>query len=110
MIDVPVVSVVHLPRVWVVKKTVEDPLFEIVEKIVENPETQTIQGSDVLVPQGQVVAETAEIPQLHVFEKIGEIPEGFSRVYPERDFAAEQDSVCRQEDACEESSRDACRD
>ena len=31
-IDVPVVLVVQVPRVWVVKKTVEDPQFEIVEK------------------------------------------------------------------------------
>ena len=34
VIDVPVVSVVQVPRVWVVKKkTVEDPQFQIVEKI-----------------------------------------------------------------------------
>ena len=39
-------SVVHVPRVWVVKKTVEDSQFEIVEKNVENPETQI---SDVVI-------------------------------------------------------------
>ena len=39
VIDVPVVSVVQVPRVLVVK-TVEDLQFEIVEKTVENPETQ----------------------------------------------------------------------
>ena len=72
-IDVPVVSVVHVPRVWVVKKTVEDPLFEIVEKTVESPETQTIQGSDMLVTQVQVVEQTVETLQqnkiLRVIEK-----------------------------------------
>ena len=44
--DVPVVSLVQVPRVWVVKKTVEDPQFEIAEKTVENPETQF---SDVVI-------------------------------------------------------------
>ena len=70
----------------------------------------------VLVPQVQVLAETPEIPQLQVVEKIGEIPEWLNFVrknFPvkiPRDSAAEQDFACRQEDACEESSRDACRD
>ena len=62
-IDVPVVLVVQVPRVWVVKKTVEDPQFEIVEKTVENPEAQTIQGSDMLVTQVQVVEKTVETLQ-----------------------------------------------
>ena len=35
VIDVPVVSVVQVPRVRVVKKTVEDPQFQIVEKSTE---------------------------------------------------------------------------
>ena len=59
-IDVPVVSVVQVPRVCAVKKTVEDPQFEIVEKTVEKQETQTTQGSDVLVPQVQVVTDSRE--------------------------------------------------
>ena len=46
MIDVPVVSVVQVPRVCAMKKTVEDPQFEIVEKTVENPETKI---SDVVI-------------------------------------------------------------
>ena len=75
VIDVLVVSVVQVSRVCVMKTTVEDPQFEIVEQTVENPETQTIQGSDVLVPQVQVVAETAEIPQLQVVEE-------FRRIFP----------------------------
>ena len=49
VVDVPVVSVVQVPRVWVVKKTVEDPQFAT----VENPET---------VPQMQVVENTTENP------------------------------------------------
>ena len=57
VIVVPVVSIVQVPRVWVVKKTVEDPHVEIDEKTVENPET---------VPQMQVVEKTTEIPQFRV--------------------------------------------
>ena len=45
-IDILVVAQGQVPRVWVMKRTVEDPQFEIVEKTVENPET---------VPQMQVV-------------------------------------------------------
>ena len=40
MIDVPVVLVMPVPQVRVVRKTVEELQFEIVEKTVENPETQ----------------------------------------------------------------------
>ena len=40
VVDVPVVLVVPVPQVRVVKKTVEELQFEIVEKTVENPETQ----------------------------------------------------------------------
>ena len=42
--DVPVVAQRQVARVWVVKKTAEDPQFEIVQKTVENPETQMIQS------------------------------------------------------------------
>ena len=94
VIDVPVVSVVQVPRVCVVKKTAVDPQFEIVETTVENPEAQTIQCSDVLVPQVQVVTETAEIPQLQVVEKIGQKSGGFSRVYPERERLCSRTIFC----------------
>ena len=45
VVDVPVVLVVQAPlvQVRVVKKTVEDPQFQIVEKTAEAPQTQTIQ-------------------------------------------------------------------
>ena len=45
MIDVPVVSVVQVPRACVVKKTVENPQFQTVQKSAEDPQTQTIQGT-----------------------------------------------------------------
>ena len=41
VIVVLAVSVVQVPQVHFVKKTVEDPQFEIVEKTIENPETVT---------------------------------------------------------------------
>ena len=59
VIDVPAVSVVQVPRVWVV--------CEIVEKTVENPETQTMV---VLVPQMQVVEKTTKIQQLQDADKV----------------------------------------
>ena len=58
VIDVLAVSVVQVPRVGVVKKTVEDPQFPIVEKTFENPETRTIQGLVVQAPLVQVMAKT----------------------------------------------------
>ena len=48
----------------VVKKTVENPQFEIVQKTVENSET---------VPQMQVVEKTTEIPQFRVADKVVEV-------------------------------------
>ena len=50
------------------KKTVEDPQFEIVEKTVENPET---------VPQIQLVEKTTEIPQFRVADKVVDVPAVF---------------------------------
>ena len=64
-IDILVVAQRQVPRVWVVKKTVEDPQFEIAEKTVENPET---------VPQMQVVEKTTEIPQFRVGDNVVDVP------------------------------------
>ena len=73
VINVPVVSVVQVPRVWVVKKkTVEDPQFQIVEQSVEKPETRTIQCLVVQAPLVQVM--TVQTPQLLFREKIVVIP------------------------------------
>ena len=52
MIDVPVVSVVQVPRACVVKKTVENPQFQTVEKSAEDPQTQTIQGTQTSESSG----------------------------------------------------------
>ena len=49
---------------WVVKKTVEDPQFEIVQKTVANPET---------VPQMQVLEKTTEVPQFRVADKVVDV-------------------------------------
>ena len=71
MIDVPVVSVVQVPRACVVKKTVEGPQFQIVEKTAEASQTQVIQGAQTsesldIAPEHQPAqAETLEV------EKIG---------------------------------------
>ena len=92
------VSLVQVPRVFVVKKTVEDPQFEIVQR------PRRFRARTCWSHRVQVVAETTEIPQLQVVEKIGEIPEDFPVCIPREDSAAEQDFACRQEDACEESS------
>ena len=40
-------TVVQVPRVQVVEKTVEGPQLQIVEQIVETPETQTIQSTQI---------------------------------------------------------------
>ena len=65
-VDVPVVGQRQVSHVWVVKQTVEDPQFEIVQKTVENSET---------VPQVHVVEKTVERPQSQIVEQIDEIPE-----------------------------------
>ena len=124
MSDVPVAFAVLVPQVQVMAETAETPQLLLVAQF---PRVQVVEEA-VEIPQLQVVKktgvtpETFEIPQLQVVEKIGENPEwlnfcerccglgGFSRLYPERDSAAEQDFAYRQEDACEESSPDACRD
>ena len=66
MIDVPVVSVVQVPRVSAVKKTAETPQLQVVDVPV------------VLVMQAplvQVMAKTVQIPKLPFIEKIAVIPE-----------------------------------
>ena len=66
VIDVHVVSVVQVPRVWVVKKTVEDRhSLRSFRKTFENPET---------VPQMQVLEKTTEIPQFRVADKVVDVP------------------------------------
>ena len=65
-VDVLVVGQRQVSHVWVVKQTVEDPQFEIVQKTVENSET---------VPQVHVVEKTVERPQSQIVEQIDEIPE-----------------------------------
>ena len=66
VVDIPVVAQKQVPQVHVVKKTVEDPQFEIVQITVENTEN---------VPQVQVSEETVEISQLQAVEKIVETRE-----------------------------------
>ena len=71
MIDVPVVSVVQVPRACVVKKTVEGPQFQIVETTAEASQTQVIQGAQTsesldIAPEHQ----PAQVETLEV-EKIG---------------------------------------
>ena len=105
VVDIPVVAKRQIRVNRNVQKTMEISQLQYTDDAVNVPVVLV-----VLVPQVQVVAQTAEIPQLQVVGKIGEIPEDFSRENPERDSAAEQDFACRQQDACEESSRDACRD
>ena len=55
IVDDPVVQVVQIPRVQVVKKTVEDPQFEITDKVIDVPVVSVVQ-----VPQVHFVKKTVE--------------------------------------------------
>ena len=105
------------------------PLLQFTDKVVDIPvvtlrQISQLQYTDdvvdvpvvlvVLVPQVQVVA--VEIPQLQVVEQIGEIPEWLnfvrgvvdSGIFPgisQERLCSRTIFACRQEDACEESSR-----
>ena len=73
--DILVVAQRQVPQVHVVKKTVEDPQFEIVQKTVAD---KVVDVSVVLVvqaPQVQVSEKTVEISQLQAADKIVETRE-----------------------------------
>ena len=73
MIDVPVVSVVQVPRACVVKKTVENPQFQTVEKSAEDPQAQTIQGTQTPESSGNASFHQAAQAAPRV-QKIVEMP------------------------------------
>ena len=73
MIDVPVVSVVQVPRACVVKKTVENPQFQTVEKSAEDPQTQTIHGTQTSESSGNASFHQAAQAAPRV-QKIVEMP------------------------------------
>ena len=78
--DVRVVSVVQVPRVWVVKNTVEDTQLQVVEKTFEIPELQFTDKVVILVvTQRQIhmnpdVQKTIEIPQLQHTDDVVDVP------------------------------------
>ena len=116
MIDVPVVSVVQVPRARVVKKTVEIPQFQIVEKSAEDPQTQTIQGTQTSESSGNAsfhqaaqaaprVQKIVEMPKVQSSDGEVDMPVVTQRQVPmipnvQKTVEVPQDPVRRQDCGC----------